>query len=384
MCASTSIREFSVKRIKAGAVFTDHTAQFVNRNKKFIISERLSGGRTVSFMMHQYLIAFRKEMEIVMKRRLTLTVVLVLLLLTASSQAQVRSGQKFADWSPIVHLGPPINSEFDDHAAVLSKDELTMYFTSNRTGSAAGSEDIWVSTRKSKDSEWGTPVNIGPEINTPAMERVRSFTDDDNILLFQSDRGGGHGLTDIWAVARKPTGDGSFAWGEPENLGPAVNTAFTELAANYLFADADSVQRYFFSSTKPGGFGGPDIYESRISGFGFGDSVNVFELNSPSIETCFWIRDDGLELIFSSNRPNLTGDINAHDMWVATRDSVNESWSAPVRLGPNINVPGYQDVNPALSYDGRTMLMASRRPGGIGPGSFDIYVATREEFAAGE
>jgi len=87
-----------------------------------------------------------------------------------------------------------------------------------------------------------------------------------------------------------------------------------------------------------------------------------------------------LELIFSSNRPDLNGDINYHDMWVATRDSVHEAWSEPLKLGPNVNVPNYQDVNPALSFDNKTMLMASRRPGGIGPGSFDIYITTREEF----
>ena len=133
----------------------------------------------------------------------------------------------------------------------------------------------------------------------------------------------------------------------------------------------------FFSSSKPGGFGGPDIYESSINDLGFDMSVNVFELNSPSIETCFWVRDDGLEIIFSSNRPNMAGDIQQHDMWVATRESVYELWSPPERLGPNINVPNWQDVNPALSFDNRTMLMASRRPGGIGPGTFDIYITTR-------
>jgi hypothetical protein len=89
---------------------------------------------------------------------------------------------------------------------------------------------------------------------------------------------------------------------------------YLELAANYLFADAGRVRKFFFSSTKPGGFGGPDIYESRIDVLGFETSVNVFELNSPSIETCFWVREDGLEIIFNSNRPNMTGDIQQHDI----------------------------------------------------------------------
>ncbi len=73
----------------------------------------------------------------------------------------------------------------------------------------------------------------------------------------------------------------------------------------------------------------------------------------------------------------MTGDIQQHDMWVAYRESVYDSWSLPERLTTDVNVPDWQDVNPAISFDNRTMLMASRRPGGIGPGTFDIYVTTR-------
>lgn len=315
--------------------------------------------------------------EIAMNKNLMLLVVFVTFAMTAESYAQVRKGQRYSDWSPVVHLPPPINSEFDDHAAILSKDEKTMYFTSNRTGSVGGSEDIWVSTRKTRNSPWRTPFPLGNGINSPAMERVRSFADDGRVLLYQSDRTDGYGQSDIWAVSRRHVND-DFNWSEPVNLGPMINTASTELAASYLFADAGRMRKLFFSSSKPGGFGGPDIYESTIDDLGFELPVNVFELNSPSIETCFRVRDDGLELIFSSNRPNLNGDRREDDLWVSTRDSVYESWLTPVKLGPAVNVPGYQDVNPALSFDNRTMMMASRRPGGIGPGTYDIYVTTRK------
>lgn len=312
-----------------------------------------------------------------MSSRLTLLLVSILILSTVGS-GQVRRGKAFSDWEPVVHLPPPINSEFDDHAAILSKDEKTMYFTSNRTGSVDGSEDIWISTRKTRNSPWREPFRlIGPNINTSAMERVRSFADDGRVLLFQSDRTtGGFGQSDIWAISRKHVND-DFGWSEPVNLGPVINTTATELASSYLFADGGRVKKLFFSSSKPGGFGGPDIYESTISDLGFELSVNVFELNTPSIETCFMVRDDGLELIFSSNRPDLSGDRTIDDLWVSTRDSVYEPWSAPTRLGPNVNVFGAQDVNPSLSHDYRTMMMASKRPGGIGDGTFDIYMTTR-------
>ena len=262
---------------------------------------------------------------------------------------------------------------------MLSKDMKTMYFSSNRPGSIGGSKDIWVSTRKSIDAEWTTPRNLGPSINSSGTELVRSLTSDGSILLFQSDRNGGSGLADIWAVYRKKAKD-AFAWSDPVNLGQTINTSSTELAANYLFADAFGVRKLYFSSSKPGGFGGPDIYESTITDVGFSASVNVAELNTASIETCFWVRDDGLEIIFSSNRPDLSEDRHFDDLWTATRNSVFEPWTSPARLGPNVNTSGYQDVAPSVSFDGKTMLMSSTRPGGIGTGTFDIYMTTRDRL----
>lgn len=314
-----------------------------------------------------------------MTKKFNLGVFCLLFSVTISTGVQAQKKPKFSDWAPAERLSSPINSEYDDQAPVLSKDERTLFFTSNRPGGSGG-EDIWVSSRKTRRSPWSTPVNLGPNVNTPGIERLRSLTADGKVLLFMSDRVGSSGSTDIWAIARKHVND-DMNWSEPINLGPSINTASQELAAKYLFADAGRVRKLFFTSSRPGGFGGPDIYESNISELGFETAVNVFELNTPSVETCFWVRDDGLEIVFISNRPELTGDLAYNDLWAATRDSVYEPWSAPFKLGPGVNAEGYQDVNPSLSADGRTMLFASRRPGGMGPGTFDIYTTTRERIA---
>lgn len=313
-----------------------------------------------------------------MKLNLSIILASLLLCVVCISTANSQRLPKFSDWAPVEHLPPPINSVYDDQAAVLSKDENTMYFSSNRPGSIQGSKDIWVSTRKSKNSRWGTPRNLGPTINSSGTELVRSLTTDGRFLLFQSDRAGGNGSADIWVIARKHIND-ELGWGEPVNLGSVINTQYQELASNYLFADSGRMRKLFFSSNKPGGFGGPDIYESEITDQGFATSVNVLELNSSSVETCFWIRDDGLEIVFSSNRPDLSEDRTFDDLWTSRRGSVFEPWSAPARLGPNVNASGYQDVAPFVTADGRTMLMSSKRPGGLGSGTFDIYITSREK-----
>ena len=292
-----------------------------------------------------------------------------------SVDAQSRRSKAYSDWEPVAHLPPPINSEFNDQAPALSKDEKTLFFTSNRPGSVAGSEDIWVSSRRSKNSPWRTPVNLGPTINTDRIERLRSVTADGRVMLFMSDRAGA-GQNDIWAIFRKRPND-DLSWSEPINLGQNINSNDNEFAAAYFFPIATRKSGLLFSSNRPGGFGGSDIYESTISDLGFESAVNVFELNSPSVEMCLWISEDGLEVYFISNRPDLTGDLKYNDLYTASRNSIFESWSEPEKLGPEVNSEDHQDVNPWVSADGTTLMLASRRPGGIGSGTFDIYMSTR-------
>lgn len=285
-----------------------------------------------------------------------------------------QNGARFGSWSAPVNLGPSINSTADESAAVLSKDGLTLYFTSNRLGSFGG-EDIWVAHRANLNDTWGTPENLGPIVNSGSLDRLRSISPDGRVLLFQSSRDGGLGGNDIWASTRRRTNN-DFEWSRPVNLGTIINTTANEVAANYLFGSFGLNHKLFFSSARSGGVGGADIYISDIPRGGtFGQPVNIVELNSPYNDTCFWVRDDGLEIIFSSTRAGLNNDPTSFDLWVSTRSSIFDRWSPPVSLGPTLNTEGRLDVNPNLSADGTTMIFTSERDGGFG-GS-DIYITTR-------
>ena len=195
--------------------------------------------------------------------------------------------------------------------------------------------------------------------------------------MFQSDRGQGEGGSDIWATTRKRIHDDS-AWGPPINLGSVINSPMNELGATYLFGNSGINHKLFISSNRPGGLGGADLYSSDIpDGGSFGVPVNLTELNSASNDTCMSISSDGLEIIFSSNRPDLNNSMSAFDLWVSTRSSIFDAWSVPKNLGSTVNAEGFLDANPALSFDGTTLVFTSTRTNGLG--GMDLYISTREK-----
>ena len=286
---------------------------------------------------------------------------------TASSRAQT-----YSDWSAPINLGPTVNSTSMDRAPAISKDGLSLYFTSTRPGGFGG-EDIYVSQRETRDGEWGPPVNLGPMINTTANEMVPAFSRDGHLLFFASNRLGGFGGNDIW-VSRREHAHDDFAWQPAENLGAGVNSTFADAGPSYFDNDEVGVPQLYFNSQRPGGPGINNLYVSEQTADGsFGAAILVVELSNLGETTRPSIRHDGREIFFNSNRP---GSINTSDLWVATRETVFDAWSAPINLGSTIN-SGPFDVHPYISSDRETLFFASNRLGG---GPTDLYMSTRTKL----
>jgi hypothetical protein len=295
---------------------------------------------------------------------------LVVAIVIVSAFTAPSGAQKYSDWSEPINLGPIVNSTATDRGPAISKDGLSLYFASTRLSGSFGGEDIYVSQRESQDSEWGPPVNLGPIINTTANEMVPAFSRDGHLLFFASNRLGSAGV-DVWVSRREHTHD-DFAWQPAENLGAGVNSASNDAGPNYFENDEVGVPQLYFNSNRPGGPGISNIYVSEQAADGsFGAAVLVVELSSLGETARSSIRHDGREIFFTSSRP---GSINPQDLWVATRETVFDAWSAPINLGSTLN-SGPQNVQPYISSDGETLFFASNRPGGLG--STDLYMSTR-------
>lgn len=289
------------------------------------------------------------------------------------AQAASVHAQKYSDWSAPINLGPAVNSAFNDQQPSISKDGLSLYFTSNRPGGLGGF-DMRVSQRAIVDDPWGAPVNLGPTLNTASNEGNPAFSRDEHLMFFQSDRPGGLGGVDIWVSRREHTHD-DFDWQPPVNLGAGVNSAAGDNAPSYFENDETGAPQLYFASNRPGGFGGLDIYMSEQAADGsFGPAVLVTELSSAGGDSRPSIRHDGLEIFLQSDRAGTTGVL---DLWVATRESTLDAWSTPVNLGNTINTT-FLEQNPYLSSDGETLFFASDRPGGFG--GPDLYMTTRTKL----
>jgi Tol biopolymer transport system component len=214
------------------------------------------------------------------------------------------------------------------------------------------------------DFTFGMPVNLGPTVNSSAYESGPSISGDDLSLYFRSARPGGYGNRDVWLASRATIND---AWGEPVNLGSVVNSPYEEGGPSI---SSDGLTLYFYSN-RPGGSGGNDIYVSTRETIDdpWSEAVNLGPtFNSSASDGGAHISADGLSLFFNSRR------LGDNDVYVSTRATTDEPWGEPVNLGPVINSSA-DDRAPSISTDDLRLFLISRRPGGYG--DHDLYVATR-------
>jgi len=252
------------------------------------------------------------------------------------------------------NLGSPVNSSSTDRLPSVSADSLSLYFSSDRPG-GHGNFDIWITerqtTRQTTELVWGTPINLGPPINTPSRDANPSISLDGLTLFFASNRPGGYGNRDLWMSTRSTT---SEPWSEPVNLGPTVNSS-SEDHGPCISAEGLEL---FFTSNRSGGQGDQDAWVTTrtTTSDPWAEPMNLGqELNSPSLDGVPDISSDGLMIFFRSRRPETYG---SSDIWFSKRATVEDDWGMPVHPGPPVNTT-MSDSSPNISADGSILYFHS-------------------------
>ncbi|HEU4716938.1 MAG TPA: tetratricopeptide repeat protein [Bacteroidia bacterium] len=209
-------------------------------------------------------------------------------------------GDRWLDPDPISNN---INTNHHD-ACVATSNDGQILFIFKSTAKDGG--DLYMSTLNG--DVWSTPVNLGPNVNTPYWEGSCSLSSDGQLLYFASDRPGGMGGRDIYVSHRQSDG----TWGPAENLGPAVNTPYNDDAP---FIHPDGIN-LFFCSEGHNSMGGYDLFYTHFKNGAWQTPVNLgYPVNTPSNERYYTLTADGGTGYYSSDR---RGGLGQQDIYTVT------------------------------------------------------------------
>lgn len=261
------------------------------------------------------------------------------------------------------NLGKIVNSKYTDHSPVVSVDESMLIFTSTREGSSYGHkgsngeyfEDIYISYKE--NNQWGDPVSISPSINTTGHEAsIALSVNGQELLIYKDDNGDGN----IYMSRLNGT-----QWTTPKSLGKLVNTKYNE---NHASLSVDG-RALYFTSNRPGGFGGMDIYVTKKLPNGeWGQPQNMGpEVNTEYDDLSPFIHPDGTTLFFSSEgHKNMGG----QDIFYC-KVYDDGTTSAVTNMGYPINSTD-DDLFYSLTPDGKRAYYSSFKKDGLG--DTDIYL----------
>lgn len=258
----------------------------------------------------------------------------------------------------IVPLGENINSEWPDYAPVINRKEDVMIFTSRRQEGNTSSdvdednfyfEDVFIARKK--NGSWQQAENIGPPVNTGYHDANIALSADGNRLYLYKD----YNMGDIYY-----SDFNGSEWSEPMYLTNKINSS---IYSENSVAETSSPDVILYTSDRPGGEGGIDIYYcAKYDGEWYkskslGDVVNTeYDEDSP------FLAADGKTLYFSSSGHKGYG---GYDIFKSVYDSAYGEWSEPENLGYPVNTPD-DEVYFQVSKDGKRAYFASVREGGLG------------------
>lgn len=223
-------------------------------------------------------------------------------------------------------MGDGMNTEYHESNAIVSEDGSELYFTRNniveghKVLSDEGVNNLQIFVRKMLPEGWSKETSFS--YNSPSYSVGHpALTKDGKRLFFTSDKPGGIGGKDLYVCERDELG----AWSEPENLGPTINTEGDEMFP-YVFENL-----LYFASDGHLGLGGLDLFRSAIRGKNFGLVENLnFPINSSSDDFGICLDEAGQLGFLTSDRDGALGAENIYYFRMHSKAAENRVWAGRV------------------------------------------------------
>lgn len=160
-----------------------------------------------------------------------------------------------------------------------------------------------------------------------------------------------------------------WTWSPPENLAERVNSRGDE---SHPTISADGLTLLFLRDfsvlwqSQRMSIDEPFLTAYRLPG----------PINDDGPVDSPYLSRDGLTVWLASSRPGSVGDLGQNDLWEARRSRLDMPFDTPLSLGPTINSP-WEESTPCVTDDGRQLYFCVRRPDR--PSLVDLFVATRDK-----
>jgi len=252
----------------------------------------------------------------------------------------------------ITNLGPGVNTAHHDYAPVWDFEGQRLFFTSRRRFDDKSEKDF---SEQYDENIYVVDLKETELKAIPAAEPLNSRTNDAAVacspdgkyfIMYRTSKDGFSG--DLYWAER----DGE-SWAQLEKLGDRINSKHQEASASFGSQDASVI---YFSSDRPGGFGGKDVYRVQKLPDGSWSQANNLgpEINTPYDEDAPFISSSGALYFSSKGHQNMGG----YDVFCALPEG--ESWAIPANLGFPINTPG-DDIFFVMDPSGKSAYFSSER-----------------------
>jgi len=215
--------------------------------------------------------------------------------------AKRMEGNTFGEAQPLMG---EVNGKFHDSAPTFNSEQTMMIFTrtSEKGKNWKGRRDLQLYQALATEGGSWSSIEALPHNSKNYTSCHPTLSANGELLIFASNRPGGYGGMDLWAMKKKED-----SWEEPVNLGPSVNSQ-----GNEVFPHITQEGELYFSSDGHFGAGGLDIFlaiqtsKMRLNAWALSRNLGA-PFNSKKDDFGFTIGENKMEGYLSSNRKGGTG-----------------------------------------------------------------------------